>query len=294
MKGLTFITWKVSNTQQLNMKMPHEVNVIDLNIPITENFTCLKTNQLFKVIRTTICVHNSADFVSNHFISNYIYEEKQMHVLFPVMLRYPHLGFIDVGANIGTYTMFAALLTRLVIAIECFKPNTMRIAKAIQIENLRNKVILIENAVYSHSGRYLRLSSHFENIGGQGISNGDIGNKSRNDPYIVKTIRFDDILPIIKQTKFRSFLMKIDIERSEHHVFETGTELFNYVDVPIIHIEWDKMHYQKEHGNNVVSFFTERGCIPTTDTCEKLNMTNVFSGWPANVFWTKMNLSAIC
>ncbi len=46
-------------------------------------------------------------------------------------------------------------------------------------------------------------------------------------------------------------------------------QLFSYVDLPIIHIEWDKMHYQKEHANNVVNFFKERGYIPTTDTCGK-------------------------
>ncbi len=270
------------------------MNVIDLNLPITQNFTCLKTKQLFKVVRTTICVHNEMDFVSRHFIENITYEEEYMHLLFRVMLRYPHFGFIDVGANIGTYTMFAAAMSRLVISIECFQPNYMRIAKAIQIENLQNKVILIGNAIFSKSGRYLKLSSDPVNIGGQATHDRVITNKLSDNPFIVKTIRFDDILPIIKRAKERSFLLKVDIEGSEYHLFESGTQIFEYLNIPIIIIEWDKFHYHIERGTMVINFLVKHGYIPTSDTCEKLNMTNTFTGWPANIFWTKMNQSDIC
>jgi len=270
------------------------VNVIDLNGTIKENFTCLKTNQLFKVIRTTICVHNITDFISGHFISNINYEDEYMHVLFRIMLRYPHFALIDIGANIGTYTMFAAAMNRLVIAIECFKPNYMRIARAIQIENVRNNVILIGNAINTYSGQYMKISSHSSNIGGQRTYDLGTTNITTNNLHIAKTIRLDDILPIIEQTKFRSFLLKVDIEGSEYHVFASGSQFFDKLDVPIILMEWDKINSNKKHGDAAVEFLIKRGYIPTTDTCQELNMTIVFTGWPANVFWTKMNRSDIC
>ena len=272
----------------------HPVNRIDLNTPITEDFICLKTKQLFKVVRTTICVHNRTDFVSRHFLENMTYEEEYMHTLFRIMLRYPHYGLIDVGANIGTYTMFAAAINRLVIAIECFRPNYLRIAKAIQIENLQNNVILIGNAIYSQSGRFLNLSSEPENIGGQATSDTSIANKFSDDPHIVETIRFDDILPIIKSTERRAFLLKADIEASEHHLFDSGTEIFEYLDIPVIIIEWDRFRDHIDRGAMVLSFLTKHGYIPTVDTCQRLNITDTFIGWPANVYWMKTNSSDIC
>ncbi|CAF0719885.1 unnamed protein product [Adineta steineri] len=211
------------------------------------------------------------------------------------MSLYPQLGLIDIGANIGTYTMFIAAMNRLVIAIECFPPNYMRIAKAIQIENLKNKVILIGNAVYSSTGQYIKLSQDSGNIGGQSIYGTTFNlTKSADDIYMVRTIRLDDILPKIQQTKISSFVMKIDIESAEYYVFESGKELFDSLDIPLIMMEWDKMHYNIERGNFVLRFLKTRKYIPITDTCQELNETEVFSKWPANVFWTKMNRTSIC
>ncbi|CAF3875397.1 unnamed protein product, partial [Adineta steineri] len=92
------------------------------------------------------------------------------------------MALIDIGANIGTYTMFAAALGRFVIAIECFEPNYVRVAKAIQIENLRNNVILIGNALYSKAGQHLTLTSDPGNIGSQGVKGVASKNQSLQDP----------------------------------------------------------------------------------------------------------------
>ncbi|CAF1254669.1 unnamed protein product [Adineta steineri] len=240
-----------------------------------------------------MCVHPK-DYVSDNFVAGYNYENKDLHVLLRVLWRYPNMALIDIGANIGSYTMFAAAMGRLVIAIECFEPNYMRVAKAIQIENLRNNVILIGNAVYSKAGQQVSLTKHPGNIGGQGVKGVASKNQSLQDPYVVTTIRLDDILPIIKQTGFRSFAMKIDIEGSEYYAFASGDKLFDSVDVPIVAVEWDKIHLNTEHANYVVQFLLKRSYIPTSDTCKELNMVNMFSGWPPNIFWVKMNRTSIC
>ncbi|CAF2056853.1 unnamed protein product [Rotaria magnacalcarata] len=272
----------------------HELNIIDLNIRIVENFTCFKTNRLFQVIRTTICVHNRTDFVSAYYYGNSIYEQDALHLLFRIFLKYQHLGLIDVGANIGTYTMFAAAMNRFVIAIECFRPNYMRIVKAIQMEKLQQNVILIGNALYSQSGHKLSLSQDPTNIGGQAIYDSSPINKSLDNPYVVKTMRFDDLLPIIKETKKRSFLLKADIEGSEYHIFESGKQVLDYIDIPIIFMEWDKIRYHKARATNIINFLTTRQYIATIDTCKQVNATVPIEQWPVNIFWTKMNGSEIC
>jgi FkbM family methyltransferase len=76
---------------------------------------------------------------------------------------------IDIGANIGTYTMVSSSLGRTTISVECYQPNIDRIVRAIQLENLSNYLTLIGNAIYTQSNRYVKLSHEKSNIGGQGL-----------------------------------------------------------------------------------------------------------------------------
>ncbi|UJR08020.1 hypothetical protein I4U23_012298 [Adineta vaga] len=280
--------------QQLQGKVSSIVNIVDLNVPMTENFTCVKTSELFNDTRTTVCVHNRTDFLSSLFLSNQLYESNHLKLLFRILLRYPEMALIDVGANFGIYTMFAASMNRFVIAIECFQPNYNRIVKASQIENVQKNIILIGNAIFSASGEYLQLSKYPENVGGQGIQGTSKVNQSLNNPYIVKTIRFDDILPIIKHTQLRTFLLKADIEGYEYYIFESGKQVFDYIDVPIIYIEWYQIAHNQAFGMYVVEFLTKRNYTPTEDACKVLNITNALKGWPINVFWVKMNRINMC
>ncbi|CAF0778046.1 unnamed protein product [Adineta ricciae] len=270
------------------------VNLVNLNIPIAENFTCVKTNQLFNGLRTTVCVHNSTDFLSSLFLNNQIYESNHLNILFRIMWRYPGIALIDVGANFGVYTMFAAAMNRSVIAIECFSPNYNRIVRASQLENVQDKIILIGNAIYSTSGESLQLSRSPENIGSQSIQGKAKTNQSAINSYIVKTIRFDDILPVIKQTSHRMFLLKVDIEGYEYYLFESGRQVFDFIDIPVIHIEWYQLAHKREFETYVVEFLTQRGYIPTEDTCKVLNTTNILKGWPIDVFWIKVNRLTLC
>jgi FkbM family methyltransferase len=86
---------------------------------------------------------------------------------------------IDIGANIGTYTMYSSSIGRTTISVECYQPNIDRIVRAIQIENVSKYVTLIGNAIYNESGKFLELSKDNSNVGGQGlITNQTIENSS--------------------------------------------------------------------------------------------------------------------
>ncbi len=61
-------------------------------------------------------------------------------------ITYSHSEFtpldrIDIGANIGGYTMFTAgALGRSTVAIDCYMPNIERIARAVQIQRDQNQL----------------------------------------------------------------------------------------------------------------------------------------------------------
>ena len=259
----------------------------------------MKTKTLLSHINTHICLHeNSKDvFVSSSFRgSTSIWEEEGVVRILQLLLRHPHLDFIDIGANIGTYTMYVASLGRFVLGIDCFAPNLERIHRAVQLANVENRVVLIQNAIFRQSGQFLRLTSDAKNIGGQALTVG--GNQSNhlsamNDPYIVKTIRFDELLPILRARGVRGALMKIDIEGSESFVVESGSEVFDQLDIPFIMMEWMNVRQYPDRVRVLLDFFKKRDYEPRTYACQGLNPDQQ-ALWPSDICWLKRNASGFC
>ncbi|CAF4603709.1 unnamed protein product, partial [Rotaria sp. Silwood2] len=72
---------------------------------------------------------------------------------------------IDIGANIGGYAMFTTgALGRFTLIVDCYLPNIENIARAVQIQRVQNRVVLVHNALYSKSGEYIILSKSTESM----------------------------------------------------------------------------------------------------------------------------------
>ncbi|CAF0815434.1 unnamed protein product [Adineta steineri] len=282
------IKYEVKNLSQA-------VNLINLQEEINENYTCIKTKQLLSTIQTTICLHDSRDAVSQEILEKKIWEEKYLIKLLEFLKRYPQMNFIDVGANLGIYTMFAASIGRYVISIECFKPNINRIHKALQIEKLQDNVALISNAIFTISGQYLKLKSDPHNIGSQAIIiHSSMNYSAINDTSIVKTLRFDDILPVLQTKHIRHAVMKVDIQWSELYLCLTGDKVFDSVNIPVILMEWDVGAGFHDNIRYILKYFLKRGYVATVDMCQILDEKDALYSWPPNIFWMKTSLSKIC
>lgn len=279
--------------QKTKTDISNQIDIIDLQEDSKQNFTCIKTKYLLHIVRTTICLHDK-DFISNLLLKEGIWEEHLLVKILGFLIRYPEMSFIDVGANIRTYTMFVASLGRFVLAIECFKPNIDRIRKAVQIEKAQGNVVLVGNAIFSESGQYLQLKHFPENFGGQEIIMNSTVNHSNNDIYAVKTVRFDDILPILQKKNIRNAIMKVDIQWSELFLCETGTETFHYVNLPIVLMEWAVHVEYKDRMRVLLNCFIRRGYVATADMCKTLSENDAFHAWPVDIYWVKMNQSEIC
>lgn len=270
------------------------LNIINLHEHSKDNIDCIKSKHLLHLVQTTICLHDSRDAVSNIIRNKRIWEESYLIQLLSILIRYPQMSFIDAGANLGTYTMFAASFGRTVVSIECFKPNIEKIRKAIQIEKLQDKVVLVGNAIFNESGKYLKMQSDPFNVGSQMVIVNSNMNQSENDIYVVKTIRFDDILPVFKAKNIRNAVMKVDIQFSEVYLCETGDKIFNYVNIPVILMEWEQSPHYVTRMKGVISNLVGRGYVATADMCTTLNESDAFRSWPSDIYWMKMNRSEIC
>lgn len=298
-KSVLFITPSTKRVIEKPFEISPNVNMIDLNQPINSSFKCMKAKTLLTYISTTICLHETEKdiFVSSSFRETQsIWEEDGVTRMLQLLIRNPHLDFIDIGANIGTYTMYIASLGRFVLAIDCFAPNINRIHRAIQLANVANRVVLIQNALYTHSGQFLHLSRDAKNIGGQelDLTKNQTNNQSAiNDPYIVKTIKFDELEPILTSHGIRGAILKIDIEGSESFVFESGSRIFDLLDIPYIQMEWLKVRDYPKRVKVILDFFAERNYDPMTFSCQLLHSPQN-STWPQDFCWIKRNVSGFC
>ena len=74
---------------------------------------------------------------------------------------------LDVGAQIGQYSLFAAKMGRDVVTVEPFYDNILRIHKAAKEEKFENKIKLIKNAISDKRNEVKLLQVNDNNIGGQ-------------------------------------------------------------------------------------------------------------------------------
>jgi hypothetical protein len=177
-----------------------------------------------------------------------------------------------------------------------FGPNINRIHRAVQLSNVANRVVLIQNALFTHSGQFLRLSNDATNVGGQEIDvsgNQTHDQSTTNNPFIVRTIKFDELLPILLARDVRGAIMKIDIEGSESFVVESGSRIFDTLEIPFIQMEWHKVRDHPARTKVITDFFEKRNYDPRTLSCQLLNSISQIT-WPGDICWVKRNVSNIC
>jgi len=193
------------------------VHIIDPDLPsLNRKFPCIKTKRILNLFESTLCIYSEGDTVSGGVAISGVWEEAEVTRILRILIRNPHMDMIDIGANIGGFTMFTAgALGRFTLAVDCYLPNIERIARAVQIQRVQNRVVLVQNAIYSTAGEDLKIEN--EDPSGIRLSN-DTYKKTRTGYFIARSIRFDDLLPILQNRGVKTALIKIDIETSESYM----------------------------------------------------------------------------
>jgi len=192
-----------------------------------------------------------------------------------------------------------------VVIIEPFEENILRIHKAVYLEYLQDKVVLVKNAISNKRNEIMLLTKLEEaNIGGQTLMNKNnkeqkfSRNDLQNNKYLVETILLDDLVDYIPLNKYgqrhRRAIIKIDIESFEPHAFSNCKKLFALYDVRMIFMEWVKLIQHRESEsmiNNMLDFFYSYNLEPFTVNDEKLPKKIRFNDtivWPWDIIWKRM------
>lgn len=186
-----------------------------------------------------ICTYdkNLDKFISNSLQSSGLWEPKMTKLFQEVLKQTGKVTVIDIGANIGYFSLLSAALGHYAIAIEPVERNVQKLAQATGLNNFQGKIVSLRNALSSER-RQVRLS--LPRDGNQGAAKVLTDEELLyNKNYITSSsIVLDDLHGLIHT---RDVVIKIDIEGHECRILEKSDLIFSRFRVLYVITEWSKM-----------------------------------------------------
>lgn len=240
---------------------------------------------------TPIFVHEPSNdvHVSGSLVRSGSWEPHLLNLMSGLLSRDKELQFMDLGANLGVFSLAMAKFGRQVIAVEPLSINMHRFCASIKAGKLTEQITIVYNAL-SDKRENVSLGIDRQNIGGTFVVNNKNMNKVRGSAVagqykdIVMTAKLDDFLEI-PGFDFKKVIMKMDVEGYENFVLNGGGRFFDAVDVQAVLMEW----MWQRSGNaaqEIIKFYTNRGYKPFTPSNSPLKTTHS-SAWPVDVIWRK-------
>ena len=229
---------------------------------------------------TPICTY---DAKNDHYISKSLQTSGQwegglVDNIVECLLSHKDSEFLDLGCNIGTYTLAVAHHGIKATAVDAVIDNLELLSKSLTVGKLHDQATLIWNAIsdgYSKVG----LTKYQGNVGGTAIRS-----LTKDDKVITQTIKLGDLVPLFKGKRV---IIKMDIETQEYNALLGGQTFFEAVDVPMIQMEINA-HKTKDTGPKIIDYLAARHFKPFADSKQQkpLNASKIRE-WPGDVYFIK-------
>ena len=267
------------------------VNYTECASKIIPNHECVNVRNA-KGTTMPICVYPAATdkYVSANIVKGNLWEidlvSKMTNYIKVEKQKQPDIEFLDLGSNIGCYSLYIAHEGIAVTAIDPLHSNMELISKSIILGKLQDKMKLIWNAVADHHN-IIKFIPDTNNVGGTRIT--DIkpaDNAAVMD--VARAITFDDLLPLFRG---KHIAMKVDVEESEYPALLGGEAFFLEVDIKVVQMEF-QWHKKGKDGPKILELFSKRGFQPFSDLQKRipLNSTKMLL-WPNDVYFMKPSAS---
>lgn len=200
---------------------------------------------------TTFSLYISPEngFIDKHIFLYGVYEPFMLDII-KAHLK-PGMTFVDIGANIGQHTMYAAMLVGKHGSVHSFEPIPKiynQLISSKEANNLSDRVHA-NNSALGNRTENLKLYVS-ENIGGSSLVN----QEESKEEIDVSVVYGDDALLHLPS----AHMIKIDVEGYELEVLE-GIEKSLLKHRPIILIEYSGEFYNKQssdHGRKILDLLT--------------------------------------
>jgi FkbM family methyltransferase len=275
------------------------LKVYNLSQENTNQFDCVKSAEI--IVSTTICLHDLTNdvFVSGSIKKEGVWERSLVDLFMKILKANPDFQVLDIGSQLGQFSLFASKLGRTCIAVEPFYNNYIRLHKSAQLAQVTDKIILITNGVSDKRGEKKKLHMNHQNIGGQGINEqADLSQMNeeqlKNDKYVLTTIFLDDLITVLPNN-FKNAIMKIDIEGHEIKAMRRASKLFKTVKIHAVFMEWlgktDESQFPDAYLNELLDFMESTGLVLKNPSTMQLLKRKDMRSWPADIIWVRPDLS---
>lgn len=229
-------------------------------------------------------------WVSGVLISSGHFEAEKSSIMFDLLKSDPGLNLIDIGANIGVYTLSAAKMGRKVLAVEALDRNVQHICASVASGGLQEKVTLVHNAISNDNG-VVKLGIDKNNMGGTFV---DVDSahikelklgRAQGTYGTVHTIKMDDLLKIPGIENFSKVVVKMDIEGFEAKAMEGASLFFEKIKIVGFIMEWE-FHRGQKSADTILKFMSKHNFMPhaLNSGKSKLDFTKSAS-WGYDVLW---------
>ena len=135
-----------------------------------------------------MCIYEPTDdkFISNDVIQGRLWEADTVNQIVRLLKAGPRRQLVDIGANLGVYTLPVAHAGINVLTVEASWETVRRLARSIHVGNLMTKFTLLHNAV-SNTHTVVSLHINPTNRGGTEIQYRFV-NENGNVIYIAPSI----------------------------------------------------------------------------------------------------------
>lgn len=251
------------------------------HIPV---FTCLRPNP--PVLNYHLCVYDREvdSYISASVLSMGQWEGGLAYAITEALKTHPNSGFIDLGAYIGTHTLFVANKGYQVVSVEPFEDNLFLLNRSIDLNSM-TKVKVIPRCLSNAEKTQLFIRP--EN------NPGNSKFLTQNDPitlqkYKLKCTSLNSLLP---QIAFKKAVIKVDIEGSEVRVFQekSAAKFFEKIEVPVVFMEWGSLLKTAKETDisQLVQFFISRSFEPFVMVKSGLRtlLKDPWNQWPWDIVW---------
>lgn len=205
--------------------------------------------------------------------------------------------------------------------MEPFADHTLRLHKAVVLENLQDKIVLLQNALSDKRGEIKlleKMSDDQFNLGAQRLSRDEKRDYTKADmsttKNLVETILLDDIVDYVPprsifryldwvfcgyiywlinigvysfQRSYSKAVMKIDIEGFETYAFLRAAKLFEKLDFRQVYMEWIHASYKEVNlVTRMIDFFVMRNFTALSHDNNALD-PKIWTEWPRDMRWVK-------
>lgn len=266
--------------EDLSLLHPFDIVIGSTETNKTNLFECVPLRGI--VSDTPICIYDpKTDVYVSASIKKYgAWEGNLISLVVNFLKLYQDMEFLDLGCNLGIYTISVTKFGRRVVAVDANVKNLRMLSKSLVLGGLQNhSVTLLRNAI-SDKVETVQITGGTKNVGGMHVVKAETGT---NEEQKSQGVTMDHLTPLFDN---KTLFIKMDIETNEWKALNQSTNFFSRVNVLYILMEW--MHHStKPEGKLIVKFLTEHSFQPYHPNGLKPLKVEEKTKWPGDILWIK-------